>query len=575
VSPVSFDVKQERRRASLAEVIAVDYSGSMGASAGPGTKLDLANEAAVRSSELLGAGDRLGVMHVDTTVQWTVPLGEVGDHERLAKTIRAVGVGGGGIYVDLALQTGYAALAKETVQLKHLLLFADGSDAEERARAFSLVSGAKARGITTSVVALGKGSDVADLEHMSKLGDGRFYLIEDATRLPAVFAQETVLASRSAINEVTFRPSVVGSSAVLRGIDWDQVPSLTGYVVTIPKGRAQVTLMGPDGDPLLASWSVGIGRAAVFTSDYKDRWGRAWTSWNGAERLFGQLGRDLARHPESARVHLEAEGNAGELKLRASVTDDRGRSESLRHLQAKVTSPDGASTTLPLDAVGAGLYGASMPAARPGAYMVSLVDEQTQSLEATTGALVTHGDELRPTGTDRGLLRQLAEQSGGKVRDTLAGVFLDRDAERYAYATLSNLLLWLAASSLLLAVAARRLSVPDPLVALWVGLWAPRATPQTEPQSEAPRTSPLGAVGALERVRKRREEVAPPSLPRVTRPSNPPPIASPPTPQQPGGVQHPPLKPLVSPQAKQAPAAPQRQPTAAEILLARRRSRKG
>jgi uncharacterized membrane protein len=283
VSPVSFDVKQERRRASLAEVIVVDYSGSMGAAVGPRTKLDLANEAAVRSMDLLGAGDRLGVMHVDTAVQWTVPLGPVKDRDALAKTVRAVGVGGGGIYVDLSLQTGYAALAKESVQLKHLLLFADGSDAEERARAFGLVSGAKARGITTSVVALGKGPDVADLERMSKLGDGRFYLIEDATRLPAVFAQETVLAARSAINEVPFRPSVAAPAPVLRGIDLGQAPNLTGYVVTIPKGRAQVTLTGPEGDPLLASWSIGVGRAAVFTSDFKDRWGQGWTGWGGAE----------------------------------------------------------------------------------------------------------------------------------------------------------------------------------------------------------------------------------------------------------------------------------------------------
>ncbi|HYQ17469.1 MAG TPA: VWA domain-containing protein, partial [Polyangiaceae bacterium] len=110
VSPVSFDIKQERRRASLAEVIAVDISGSMGAAVGARTKLDLANEAAVRSMDLLGAGDRLGVVHVDTTEHWTIPLGPVTDREAMAKAVRAVGVGGGGIYVDVSLQTGYAAL---------------------------------------------------------------------------------------------------------------------------------------------------------------------------------------------------------------------------------------------------------------------------------------------------------------------------------------------------------------------------------------------------------------------------------------------------------------------------------
>jgi len=569
ISPVSFDVKQERRRASLAEVIAVDYSGSMGASVGSQTKLDLANEAAVRSMDLLGAGDRLGVMHVDTAVQWTIPLGEIKDKAAMAKAVRAVGVGGGGIYVDVSLQAGYAALAKESVQLKHLLLFADGSDAEERTRAFTLVSGAKARGITTSVVALGKGPDVADLERMSKLGDGRFYLIEDATRLPAVFAQETVLAARSSINEVPFRPAPAAQSPVLRGVDLAEAPNLTGYVVTIPKGRAQVTLTGPESDPLLASWSVGVGRCAVFTSDYKDRWGRAWTGWSGAERLFGQLGRDLARHAENPRVRLEADTTGGELRLRASVTDEHGRSESLRRLVAKVTAPDGSSSSLPLDAVGAGLYGATVPATRPGAYVATLIDEQTQSLEATAGAVLTLGDELRPTGTDRGLLRRIAEQSGGKTRDTLAGIFLDRDAERFAYTSLAPWLLCIAAFGLLLAVAARRLSAPEWLEHAWADLRAPRAAAVASPAPE-PRAAPSSAVGALKRVRRRKATSAndepPPSVPRFSRP---PPAAAPAA--EPGQVRlkrQQPVPPSTPTTASARPA------TAAEILLARRRGRK-
>jgi len=570
VSPVSFDVKQERRRASLAEVIAVDISGSMGAAVGPRTKLDLANEAAVRSMDLLGAGDRLGVVHVDTVEHWTIPLGPVTDREAMAKAVRAVSVGGGGIYVDVSLQTGYAALNKETVQLKHLLLFADGSDAEERARAFSLVSAAKTRGITTSVVALGRGPDVPDLEHMSKLGDGRFYLIEDATRLPAVFAQETVLAARSAINEVTFTPNLASQSPVLRGVDLAQAPPLTGYVVTIPKGRAQVMLSGPEGDPLLATWSVGIGRAAAFTSDFKARWGRSWTSWSDGQRLFGQLARDLARHADNPRVRLEADTSGGELRLRASVTDERGRSESLRPLVAKVTAPDGSTSTVPLDAVGAGLYSATVAASRPGAYVTSLVDEQSQALEATTGAVLTLGDELRPTGTDRGLLRRITEQSGGKLRDTLAGIFLDRDAERFAYTSLGPWLLCIAAFGLLLAVAARRLTVPEALERAWIDVRTPRPTPAPTPPTVGPPT----ALGALERVRTRKvpaaAEAPPPSVPRFGRAI--PPFAPP------SGTTAPSSRgePASTRPAGATPTAPAaRAPTAAEILLARRRNRQG
>jgi uncharacterized membrane protein len=573
VSPVSFDVKQERRRASLAEVIAVDYSGSMGAAVGSRTKLDLANEAAVRSLELLGAGDRLGVMHVDTAVQWTIPLGEIKDREALAKAVRGVGVGGGGIYIDLSLQTAYAALAKETVQLKHLLLFADGSDAEERTKATALVSNAKSRGITTSVVALGKGPDVPDLERMSKLGGGRFYLIEDATRLPAVFAQETVLAARSSINEVPFRPALTTQAPALRGIDFAQAPSLSGYVVTIPKGRAQVLLTGPEGDPLLASWSVGVGRSAVFTSDFKDRWGSAWTSWSGGDRLFGQLGRELARRPDNPRVRLEADTTGGELRLRASVTDERGRSESLRRLLAKVTAPDGTSSSVPLDAVGAGLYSATLPAARPGAYVASLVDEQSQALEATTGAVLTLGDELRPTGTDRGALKRIASQSGGKVRDTLAGIFLDREAERFAYTSLAPWLLSLAACGLLFAVSVRRLSVPTVLERAWTALWtrpAPSAVPAPVPAPPG-QPAPRSALGALKRVRGKQVaepvDEPPPSVPSFSRPAPLPIPKPPPAVRAPLPSSRPP-----APAGAEAPLG--RAPTAAEILLARRRGRK-
>src|SRR5262249_51230397 len=163
------------------------------------TKLELANEAAARSAALLGPGDLLGVEHVDTIVHWSVPLGPVADKAAIDKAIRGVGVGGGGIYVDITLDAGYAALDGERVNLKHMLLFADGSDAEQMNGCEPKVADAYRRGITTSVVALGNGSDVPGLEKLSRLGYGRFYLIEDATRLPAVFAQETILAARSAL----------------------------------------------------------------------------------------------------------------------------------------------------------------------------------------------------------------------------------------------------------------------------------------------------------------------------------------------------------------------------------------
>jgi uncharacterized membrane protein len=521
VSPVSFDVKQERRRASLAEIIAVDYSGSMGAQVGRRTKLDLANEAAVRSADLLGSGDRLGVMHVDTTVRWTVPLGPIKDKAALARDVRAVGVGGGGIYVDLTLSTAYEALGRENVQLKHCLLFSDGADAEERTNAIALVTRAKANGITTSVVALGNGADVPDLERMSLAGGGRFYLIEDATRLPAVFAQETVLASRSAINEVSFRPTLAAPGPAVRGIDFAAAPPLTGYVVSVPKARTLVHLTGPEGDPLLAVWSAGIGRSAVFTSDFKDRWGLGWTSWEGAARLFGQVARDVARRADDPNVRLQADTRDGVFRLQANVVNQRGRAETFRRLRATVAGPDGFSQTIELEATGSGSYAGALPLDRPGAYVATAVDEDTGAQLGIAGASLSAGEELRPTGTDRALLTRITEQSGGKLRDTLAGIFEDRPPRRFAYTSVAPALALAAAFLLLLMVAARRLAVPEFVSAL-PGQW--RA------QSEQRR-----AIRDEERARRSAERSVPSASPRVGAPPASPGAGAPPAvaPQQP------------------------------------------
>jgi Ca-activated chloride channel family protein len=466
VSPVAFDLKQDERRASLAEVIAIDHSGSMAMTVGGQTKLALANEAAARSATLLGPGDRLGVEHVDTEVHWTVPIAKVSDAPAIATTIRGVSVGGGGIYVDLALRAAYAALEKETVNLKHLLLFADGDDAEQIAGGRAIVRGAATRGITTSVISLGRGHDTMELEALSRAGGGRFYLIEDATRLPAVFTQETILASRSAIHEEPFQPGAGAPGPPTRAIDLASAPPLRGYVVTVRKPRATVLLTAPDGDPLLASWFIGVGRAAAFTSDYKDRWGSAWLAWPGAARMFGQLARDTARRADDPRVRLESDASGGVLHVRADVVDEGGRAQTFRRLSVHVAGPDGIARDVALEAVGAGRYAASMPLSRPGTYVATAKDDVTGEAVGTTGAVLSTGEELRPTGSDRALLARIASVSGGEVRDTLAGVFDRRGPRRFAYAPLRMLLLVVATLAMLLGVAARRLAVPRRLATL-------------------------------------------------------------------------------------------------------------
>ncbi len=515
ISPVSFDLKQEKRRASLAEVIAIDISGSMGMQVGGKTKLELANEAASRSADLLGGGDQLGVEHVDTQVHWSVKLGPVTDKKAIEKAIRAVDVGGGGIFVDIALAAAYAELVKAPVNLKHVLLFSDGDDADQIQGQSAVVAQAMRQGITTSVIALGTGKDIVALEELSRSGGGRYYLIEDAARLPAVFAQETILAARSAIVEKPFNADPAARGAPTAGISWAAAPTLQGYVVTIPKGRATVHLTGIEGDPVLATWAAGLGRSAAFTSDLKDRWGSAWTAWPGAAQMLGQTARDVSRKDEDRRVRLEADAAGGQLHVRATVVGDDGRAHSFRRLVAKVGGPDGFSQEVALEATGAGAYATTIPLSRPGTYVVAARDELTGELVGTTGAALGAGEELRPTGSDLALLGRIADLSGGKRRDTLAGIFSDRATRRFAYDDPSEELALAAALLLLSAVASRRLAMPDALARALARLSTARRAPEV-PAGGPVETGTLDHLLARSRISAERTPV-PPQVARAPR----------------------------------------------------------
>lgn len=409
-------------------------------------------------------------------------------------------MGGGGIYTDIALQAGYAALERETVNLKHLLLFADGDDAEQITGCRALVTAASGKGMTTSVISLGHGKDSAELEVLSKLGGGRFYLIDDATKLPAVFTQETILAARSSIKEEPFKVSVGAPTPATRNVDFKEAPQLHGYVVTVPKPRATVSLGGPEDDPVLATWSVGIGRAAAFTSDFKDRWGASWTKWPAGVKMMGQLGRDTARKADDPRVRLESDATGGELHVRADVVGDDGRAQTFRRLTVHVAGPDGFSRDESLEAIGAGRYGASVPLSRPGTYVATAKDETSGEAVGTTGAVLSAGEELRPTGTDRLLLTRISTMTGGKMRDTLAGLYDDRAARRFAYTPLLPLLSLIAACAMLLGVASRRLGVPAFVTAMF-GLARNRAR-----QTEAEKRASLAFAEARERERAARQQ---------------------------------------------------------------------
>ncbi|MCB9599719.1 MAG: VWA domain-containing protein [Sandaracinus sp.] len=461
--PARFDLRQRRDRLSLAMIVAIDKSGSMTIEAVPGrTKLDLANEAAARSAMLLSPADRVGVMHVDTAVTWTQPMVSVTDPNAIAAACRAAQPGGGGIDVDVAMPAAYAELRAERTQLKHFLLFADGDDSQGLAGMREVVAASVRDRITTSIVSMGAGPYTPELEHLSRMGGGRFYIVDDLTQLPRIFTQETMEASRAALVEEPFRPEARFPGAATRGLDFSRAPSLGGYAVVNARSRASELLAASDEDPLLVQWQHGVGRSAVFATDVGAELARSWLSWPGYSVLFDQLARDLARSPErrDARVSLEVRGGVGHVRVEAVSAG--GEYRNYLQLGGTVAASGGRSVNVDLRQTGAGRYEGTFDADAPGPYLVTVREGEGDeaAMVGSAGVVQPRGGELRGEGTNHALLGQVAALTGGHVREDLTDVFSDRPPPTYSYQPLWPYLLATALVLFLLSVALRRLVLP-------------------------------------------------------------------------------------------------------------------
>ncbi|MCU0674074.1 MAG: VWA domain-containing protein [Myxococcota bacterium] len=508
--PARFDLRQRRDRLSLAMIIAIDSSGSMMAPvAGGRTKLDLANEAAARSAMLLSPADRVGVMHVDTGVTWTQPMVSVTSPAAVAAACRRAQPGGGGIDVDVAMPAAYGELRAERTQLKHFLLFADGSDSQGLDGMRDVVAASVRDRITTSIVSMGSGPYTPELEHLSRMGGGRFYIVEDMTQLPRIFTQETMEASRAALVEEPFRTEPRFPGAATRGIDFARAPTLGGYAVVNTRNRATELLAASDEDPLLLQWQHGVGRSAVFTTDVGAELARPWLSWPGYGVLFDQLARDLTRSPErrDARVSLEVRGGVGHVRVEAVSAG--GEYRNYLQLGGTVAAPGGRSVNVDLRQTGAGRYEGTFDADAPGPYLVTVRegDGDEAAMVGSAGVVQPRGSELRGEGTNHALLGQLAALTGGEVRTDLRDVFTDRPPPTYSYQPLWPYLLATALVLFLLSVALRRLVLPD--LATLLRRRRPRASAAARTSTPPARPATLDALTAKKRDRQENDDEAP------------------------------------------------------------------
>lgn len=426
VLPVRSDFEKEKEKPSLAMALIIDKSGSMG-----GQKIELAKDAAKSAVELLGPRDQIGVIAFEGSTYWVTEMRPCSDKSMVIDRISTIEAGGG-TNMYPAMDEAYRALQSTVAKLKHVIILTDGISAPGD---FQGITRAMASSrITVSTVGIGQGADQNLLEEIAKIGQGRYYFTDDPLSIPQIFAKETMIASKSAINEEPFLPQVVRPSQVLAQIDFEQAPFLLGYVITRPKPTSEVVLSTETGDPLLVWWRYGLGMSVAFTSDAKSRWAAEWLTWPGFNRFWAQVVRHTMRKGAAKGFVVSVKRKGRYATVSLDSVDPLGRYLNKATTELTLIDPRLATQKILMEQTAPGHYAAQIDTPDAGTYHLEIAQTyQGQILyRQSRGLVVGYPDELRLRPTDDKLLQSIARVTGGRYdpRPSEVFEFSDKTASR-------------------------------------------------------------------------------------------------------------------------------------------------
>ena len=417
VLPVRTDTEKKKENPSLAMVLVIDKSGSMG-----GIKIELAKEAARSTVELLGPRDKIGVIAFDGSPFWITEMHDASDKAFISNQVGTI-TASGGTNLYPALQQAYFALTETTAKLKHVIVLSDGHSTP--GDWYGIANSMHSERITISTVGIGSGADMNMLGDLAKWGGGREYFTQDPYNVPQIFAKETVTASKSAIIDQPFIPQRIKPTQVLSGIDLDLAPFLLGYVATQPRPTAEIFLVSDRGDPVMASWQYGLGKVVAFTSDAKARWASDWLEWPGYGKFWTQLVRDTMRKTTLSNFQAEITKDKGIAHLAIDALSENGAFLNELDSDISLIGPDLKKKNLAISQTAPGKYELEFPTKEIGPYFLNIMQKQAGDIVNTqvTGTVVSYPEEYLVSNANEPLLTQLSTVSGGKYSITAEDAF--------------------------------------------------------------------------------------------------------------------------------------------------------
>lgn len=417
--PVNVDIKPKEEEPNLALMLVIDKSGSMSSGDFGISKMELAREAAIRSTEVLNRDDMIGVIAFDDAYKWVVEPQKLDNLQAIQDAIGTIR-SGGGTQILPPLEAAYYAIQESDAKLKHIILLTDGQAEKEGYE--PLIEGLREKGITLSTVAVGRSADSLLMRALAYGGRGRFYQTDEFTDIPKIFAKEVFMAGKKYLNNRTFIPRAAGYSDILKGID--AVPQLDGYVATTAKQTANVILESDEKDPVLASWQYGLGRTIAWTPDAQGIWTYDWMNWEDSGIFWKNTVSWLVQQDMSKGYTVESgiEGREGFITVKAE--DDAFMMAT--DVKGTLVGPDGGKQEIELLPGAPGEYRGSLSNLKSGVYIadITLSGSDGRSERISTGLIMPYSSEYDLLeGSNEALLQKIAYEGGGRMLDDPAQVF--------------------------------------------------------------------------------------------------------------------------------------------------------
>lgn len=319
-----------------------------------------------------------------------------------------------------------------TASVKLMIVISDGDPSPPTSGTLARFKAAQIQ-VTTVAVGTHGPAGHKTLQNVANVTGGRYYVVKDPRALPKIYVSEVRRVARPLIfnADPPVQPQITYPHEILQGIE-GQLPPISGFVMTTLKENplvevAAISPLPPDAknSTILASWTYGLGRTAVLTTDAGKRWA-AWTEWENYDKFFSQLVRWSMR-PVNDMGKFSVATDVKDGKVRAVITalDTNDDFLNFLNMAGSATSPNLDSFDIKIEQVAPGRYVAEFDADKEGNYFLT-VSPGPGYAPLRAGVNVPYSSEFRDRETNMALLNALVRM---KPKDGKVGVLIDGDLD--------------------------------------------------------------------------------------------------------------------------------------------------